>query len=693
MSLVQLNDLPSDVFRAREPVISSHPLLAGARVPRFGNAVEWNLNGVIRRPANLPASAWTVVFSDELAEPSWNLLAREMSMIMFNPRHPAVIAAGVSLKPAPANPVTAIARLSHLRRMASWAEANGLPPQLADWQENDLRRLLQGLGEQLANNSIRNYITTLKWLRQCSPALTDKGLQGDPWARKSARKASNAAHGGVVSTPPIPPTQWFPLIRAAWTYVHSFAPDILRAQQRYQELVDNATKVSGDFDARLDRYLADPANPIPIHARSGGDRGGVHWSLLTMMLGVERAYSPNGFRTGLASGRQRIARVEQAIARGHRTSTGVVDGLAIVQHSDGTSGPWHPGLHPRAIGLERHMLRNACYIVVVALSMMRDSEIHEITRGAIVDYYGTPAIKATKGKLDPNLPIKHWWITAPVAEAVVVAEQLSTRHDRLFPPLHRAHAVAPRSGQMLDAFIAHINVTSARTGLQTIPPGNVRPHMFRTMAMLTDQFPSSEIALGIQLKHIASRALANRSTQGYANADSSWAAHLESAIEAARFRRLEDLYQTHKAGKPIGYGPAAERMTQTFNEIHHNAQARGGDATVQRALLRNAGISIRFGVLNHCAMDENNPAGAACLEHAVVPDGHRGPLHDRCRPDRCANSIIGPEHLPIWASERRTLLTLIDTPGLSTCRKEALHRELSAAEAILDKADTNKEQE
>ena len=82
-----MNDLPSGVFKAHEPVIGSHPLLAGARVPRFGNAVEWNLNGVIRRPANLSASAWTVVFSDELAEPSWNLLAREMSMIMFNPRH------------------------------------------------------------------------------------------------------------------------------------------------------------------------------------------------------------------------------------------------------------------------------------------------------------------------------------------------------------------------------------------------------------------------------------------------------------------------------------------------------------------------------------------------------------------------------------------------------------------------------
>lgn len=35
------------------------------------------------------------------------------------------------------------------------------------------------------------------------------------------------------------------------------------------------------------------------------------------------------------------------------------------------------------------------------------------------------------------------------------------------------------------------------------------------MAMLTDHFPGSEIALGIQLKHVARRALANRSTLGY----------------------------------------------------------------------------------------------------------------------------------------------------------------------------------
>jgi len=52
----------------------------------------------------------------------------------------------------------------------------------------------------------------------------------------------------------------------------------------------------------------------------------------------------------------------------------VVDGLAIVQHTDGRSGPWHPGLGPRALGLERHVLRDGCYVVVVGLSMKRDSE-------------------------------------------------------------------------------------------------------------------------------------------------------------------------------------------------------------------------------------------------------------------------------------------------------------------------------
>ena len=205
--------------------------------------------------------------------------------------------------------------------------------------------------------------------------------------------------------------------------------------------------------------------------------------------------------------------------------------------------------------------------------------------------------------------------------------------------------------------------------------------------MLTDQFAGSEIAVGIQLKHVATRALANISTRGYVAADTAWADHLESAIEAARFRRLEDLYQTHKSGEPIGYGPAAERIGQVFDDIRDTTRARGGDATVERALLLKARISLRFGVLNHCAFDETNPTGAACLETTTQPAGTTGPLIDRCRPDHCTNSVIAPAHLPIWGSQQRTLLTLIDTPGLPAARKECLHRELTQVNAILRKAD------
>jgi hypothetical protein len=45
--------------------------------------------------------------------------------------------------------------------------------------------------------------------------------------------------------------------------------------------------------------------------------------------------------------------------------------------------------------------------------------VHEITRGSIVEHYGTPALVSTKRKPDPNLPTKHWWII----QAVAVAEQ------------------------------------------------------------------------------------------------------------------------------------------------------------------------------------------------------------------------------------------------------------------------------
>jgi hypothetical protein len=105
---------------------------------------------------------------------------------------------------------------------------------------------------------------------------------------------------------------------------------------------------------------------------------------------------------------------------------------------------------------------------------------------------------------------------------------------------------------------------------------------------------------------------------------------------------------------------------------------------VEESLLRKARITIRFGTLNHCLFDPGNPAGAVCLEYATVPTGHTGPLEERCRPDRCRNSLIGPEHLAIHDAHRRTQLTLLQTPNLPAGRQALIRRELERVEAVLD---------
>ncbi len=59
-------------------------------------------------------------------------------------------------------------------------------------------------------------------------------------------------------------------------------------------------------------------------------------------------------------------------------------------------------------------------------------------------------------------------------------------------------------------------------------------------------------------------------------------------------------------------------------------------------MLRKTRISLRLGKLNHCTFDESNLAGAACLEAAIPPPGHAGPLIDRCRPGAAPTASSPP---------------------------------------------------
>jgi hypothetical protein len=304
-------------------------------------------------------------------------------------------------------------------------------------------------------------------------------------------------------------------------------------------------------------------------------------------------------------------------------------------------------------------------------------------------------VASTKVKRDPDLPVTHWWIIEPVAQAIAVACDLAPPDVELaFTGLHGAvDGEGFDSREAVARFIRHVNRNWHTTGLPHIPESRVTPHMFRrTMAMLTSDFPGSEIALGMQLKHVAVRALANRCTQGYAEKTPAWARYFDQAINAARFDRLRELYQAHRGGEPIGYGPAAERLAATFDAVAHAAdqlratgRARQGDARVEHDLLRRTRVSLRLGRLNHCALDEANPVGAKCLEDAVVPDGHRGPLIDRCQPGRCANSIIAPEHLVHHKAYEARLVHLLTDRTLPAGRRAALEAQLADVREVIKK--------
>ncbi|MFI8499668.1 integrase [Streptomyces sp. NPDC085524] len=674
------------LFRQDEPVLQSHPLLPAARtgtvaVPRFGDIAVWDFNDVVRRPANRSRCQWKLPFTGELAEGAWNLMAREVIMALANPNHGALHDAGVHLGDSYANLQSLIQEACRLRQIASWARGAGLPARPAEWSHEDVRRRIRDLRKTCAAGTVRSVVVFLKKMAFLSPALTWGWPAGDPWEGCSARHVAGCAGRSELSTEAVKPDVWFPLVRAAWAYVHAFAPDILRATQRCQALRNAAARTPLGREAEIGAWFDDLANRIPVYPgrthKDGSPR--IHWRLLDLSVGLKGRPDYT-----LADSRFRRTAL-QAVAEGRFTRQGLVPDLAKVTRPDGSTGPWHPGIGPEDLFTLHLTIRNAAYILVAALSMMRDSEIQAIVRGSVVEHYNAPAIASTLQKDHAGLPRKHWWITEPAAEAIAVAEAVSVHAERVFAPLGRPESsVAIHGTAAVKQFTEFANAGRGSSGLEEIPSGDARPHMFRrTMAMLTDQFPGSEIALGIQLKHIATRALANRSTRGYAASDTAWASELQSAVDAARFRRIKDLYTDHVGGKPVGYGPGADRLKDVFDQIQSTVAARSGDARIAESLLRKTRITIRFGTLNHCLFDEANPAGALCLENATVPEGHTGPLDSRCRPDRCHNSLIGPEHIPVYDSHRRIQLKLMADPNLPAGRRDLIARELLRAEDVL----------
>lgn len=678
----------SDFWSADEPVLRHRHLENDHPIPTFGERQRWDLRALGWNPAAGRHSA-SLLFENFDGE--WNLCARELAIALLNPAHKTLRAQGIYLQSTPVSVKTINSRLFGLKHFATWHRENcdGLP--LRDLRQANLDQFLIRMKSLNAISAIVSAVDAVRSLHDLDVVLTGGGLKFRPWGAQTTVALSGRSTSGELSTPVIPPAVWWPLLRASWQYIDVFSHDIHAAAAEWAALdrrPEDRVRVN-DPDAALASWIDATSNAVPVHRLTYGrfQQGEIHWTLLSLL--VTDGHSKSMFaeltsRTVLA----RRDKVTQAIAGGAlRTAPGgLVTTAADVTRADGSVGPWIDGFDPATVRAQMKVLRNACYVFCAALTMMRDSELLSIKKGALTTSYGAPAVASQLRKGRRGVHRRNWWIIEPVAQAIAVAEQLALGDD-VFGSTRRNHNGGGRTVHFdrhdeLKKFIPQLNALGPDAGLEPIPKFHLAPHMFRrTMAVITAQQPDGEIALGVQLKHAARRAVANGTTSGYASETPEWAAEFEHELQEAVAARLVGAWSANSTMKVPMAGAGAQRFRDRLDEVGAEIgnTVKIGDERTLRSLLRDQFSTLRWGTLNHCL---GIPEQAACLKGLPADVTGQGMMPNRCQPTTCGNSVITDEHAPVWIAEEQDLIAKLRDRKMADHNREQLESELAAVQKI-----------
>ncbi|MFC9740527.1 hypothetical protein ACFVKC_21705 [Streptomyces noursei] len=317
----------SSYFRDDEAVFDATPGRIPGRIgPEFSRTDEWPLD-CVQRPANKQFAQWKCRFP---TDPLWNLTARELAFAMSNPTHRALRDAGLFLKIGKWAPATVIADCRRLGVLARWADERGLPGDLAAWAPQDWQDFIDDRASKNKPNTVSNYVGTVRHLVALAPVLTAAGTLADPWPGQSTRQIAETSGGAGLTTQPIPPGTWWPLLRAAWAWVDRIGPQILDRREQDAERAATRPALPAGYrtgpvvDTMLDAWLADPARVIPISSRprSGRPAGTPAWSVMSLAVTGDNTsiFCLSGSGKGRAAARR--AKVQALIDQGR---TALVD--------------------------------------------------------------------------------------------------------------------------------------------------------------------------------------------------------------------------------------------------------------------------------------------------------------------------------------------------------------------------------
>lgn len=669
-------------------VIQNRRITRPDPLPTFGNSSRWDLRALGWNPA---AGRHSMALNFDGLDNEWNLRARELSMALLNPIHDVLRNRGVYLRAAPLSVKTVQQRLVGLKSFADWHATNHANRPPRDLRQADLDEFLAYAKPAWATTRLCATIEMLRALHTFDAVLTGGGLSFTPWANQTASALAGRRTNSELSTPVIPPAVWWPLLHACWRYIDVFSHDIFAAAEEWAVLdrpVDDRKRVQ-HVDASIDAWLSDSENAVPAHRLTHGvvQRGEIHWSLLSLLItsghsqslfaGPQKSYS-----------RARRDKIRRAVATGKARLVlgGLKTQAAHVTRTDGSSGPWIEGFDPATIREQLKILRNACYAFCAALTMMRDSELLSIKKDSLTTFHGAPAVKSQLRKGRRGTHLRNWWIIEPVAQAIAVAERLA-HGDEVFASIRKSqsddnHLMHFDRHDELRKLVRQLNSIAPTAGFEQIPEFRLAPHMFRrTMAVITAQQPDGEIALGIQLKHAARRAVANGTTSGYASETPEWAAEFEHELQDAVAARLVGFWASRPTAEVRFAGAGAQRFRDGLAAIEEDAplSVKIGDERTLRSLLRDRFSTLRWGTINHCL---GIPEQAACLTDVPPEAAKNGVIPNRCQPSTCRNSVVTEEHAPIWIAEERDLFSKLKDRRLAPHHREQLETELSSVQKI-----------
>ncbi len=246
-------------FAPEELVLPEARRIAPGPEPRFGDMPRWDLTAGGIAP-NLSPSRAHLRF-DDLPD-DWVPIAKTLAMAMLQPTHAAVREAHVYRSNRPYKTKSIQHALVELRHLAKWAGTRAYTADLSRWTDDHSKAYLASVratravtAEHSANDLLRHLVTF-------GPLMQNGGLRVHVGSSKTGSS-------GEIKTPVIPPDAFWPLIRACWTYIDVFAPDVLAARDEINTLDDRPRPdnplTAQAIDRAIDAWLASPDGFMPLH--------------------------------------------------------------------------------------------------------------------------------------------------------------------------------------------------------------------------------------------------------------------------------------------------------------------------------------------------------------------------------------------------------------------------------------------